>query len=359
MNPSSRWDRCILQRGDDVGSFVRTFISQPHRHLLMIAGGGFDPRATCLCEVLSKAIRSRLQAVFLREERPNADAEIRTRAEANVKRLLEFVPAAKVEEIQIFATDNAVVGGREAIKVLSKLAFEGITDFVVDCSALSRGVTFPVVKFILERAGKRNVHVFVLDEPFTDDEISPLAWEQAGYILGFRGKTSSASAVAHRARLWLPQLVLGQRAALDLIYRMVQPNDVCPILPFPGGDPKLSDRLIELYGVELESGWKVDPRNIVYADERNPLDLYRVILRIDDARSRVFREVGGSQIILSPIGSKLLSLGAMMAALERGFPVVYVEAVGYRVDFSKIDRKRRQPGPLVHLWLHGEAYAEQ
>jgi hypothetical protein len=59
---------------------------------------------------------------------------------------------------------------------------------------------------------------------------------------------------------------------------------------------------------------------------------------------------------LSPIGSKLLSLGALLAALERDFPVVYVEALEYKVDFAALERQRTQPGILVHLWLKGEAY---
>ena len=141
------------------------------------------------------------------------------------------------------------------------------------------------------------------------------------------------------ARLWLPQLVSGQNVALGLINEMIHPHDVFPILPFPASDPRLPDRLIAEYATEMESGWKVDPRNIVYADEKNPLDLYRAIVRIADARKIIFQGIG-SQIILSPIGSKLLSMGALLAALKRDFPVVYVEAVAYNVDFEKLDRSR-------------------
>jgi hypothetical protein len=108
----------------------------------------------------------------------------------------------------------------------------------------------------------------------------------------------------------------------------------------------------------MESGWQVDPRNIVYADEKSPLDLYRAILRIDDARKIIFEGIG-SHIVLSPIGSKLLSMGALLAAVERDFPVIYVEAIAYKVDFALLEKRRQESGTLVHLWLKGEAYEQQ
>src|SRR6185369_11682497 len=68
-------------------------------------------------------------------------------------------------------------------------------------------------------------------------------------------------------------------------------------------------------------------------------------------------EVGGSQIILSPVGSKALAVGALMAALDRDFTIMYVEALGYDVDLPRLDAARSaSPGDLVHVWLHGEAY---
>ena len=102
----------------------------------------------------------------------------------------------------------------------------------------------------------------------------------------------------------------------------------------------------------------LDARNIVYAAENNPLDLYRTILRIDDARKRVFAETGGSLIVLSPIGSKVLAVGALMAAIERDFPVVYVESIEYTVNFKMIEQNRHEGGEIVHVWLHGEAYGK-
>ena len=354
MRSTLYWERCIVQKDDDVLVFIESFLAQPTRRALLLAGAGFDPRATRVCELLALHMRDRLTAILLREERPNSDPRLRQRADQNLEKLTSQVDRRTVCEVDIFASDNAVIGGREAVKAVAGIPLYDFTDIVLDCSALSRGVVFPIVKFLLPRTDCKNLHLFVIDQAALDDDISPVAWEQASNIHGFRGNLSLPEQV-RPARLWLPQLVTGQKFALDLIYQMVQPHDVCPILPFPTSDPRQPDRLIEAYATEMESRWQVDPRNIVYADEHSPLDLYRAIMRIHEARKAIFQNIG-LQIVLSPIGSKILSLGALLAALEQDFPVVYVEAVTYEVDFQKFDQAKQQHGPLVHMWLKGDAY---
>ena len=112
--------------------------------------------------------------------------------------------------------------------------------------------------------------------------------------------------------------------------------------------------MAEEYLTEFEETWEVDTRNIVYADEADPLDLYRTILRLDDLRRPVFVETGGSMLVLSPLGSKVMALGALMAALERNLPVAYVEPLGYGFEATATEAAR--PSKLIHIWLEGDAY---
>ena len=153
------------------------------------------------------------------------------------------------------------------------------------------------------------------------------------------------------------KLIKRQHPILDRLHRFLAPNDVCPILPFPAENPRLPDELIEEYRDELMSTWSVEPRDIVYAHERDPLDLYRTILRIHGARQRVFKEVGGSITVLSPLGSKVLAVGALMAALDRNFPVAYVESIDYDIKPQTIEVMDTQ-GEIVHVWLRGGAGAQ-
>ncbi len=349
-----RWQRCVLQRSERTENFIREFFSDGTRRVLLVGGAGFDPRATRVAGIFAPTLGDRLQALLLREERPNPDAVLVDRAEANVQRLVSLIRTAEVRRIHIFATDEAVIGGREAVNALKASDLQCFTDIAIDASALSRGVVFPVVRYILETIPQGiNVHLFVTDDPGTDLDISTVAWDQPGYIHGFKGDIESANN-PNAAKLWLPQLVAGERGALDRIHRFVAPHDVCPILPFPAQDFKAADRLIEYFAGELQA-WEVDPRNIIYAHESNPLDIYSAIVRIGDARREIFSGTIGSRIVLSPVGSKVLSLGAMMAAIERDFPVAYVEAVSYKIAALETPPTDL---PVLHIWLQGQAYEE-
>ena len=356
MERDRRWDPCVVHRNGDIDGFLVSHFSEPERSVFLVAGAGFDPRACAVTNRLTDA-GIRVGALFIRENRPNPPPDQVDRAEANAEALRIRVPESQVVLIDIFGPDNAVVGGRNVVNVLRDEELSGVTDVVVDISALSAGTTYPIVRYFAEYAGRRrphvNLHVFVVHDPRVDAMIRPRAGDAPGYIHGFKGR-STLSDTNDAARLWLPQLAAGQRAALGRLYDFVEPHDTCPILPFPASDPRLGDALAEEYLTELEDTWEVDTRNIVYSDEGDPLDLYRTILRLDDLREPVFAETGGSLLILSPLGSKVMALGGLMAALERDLPVAYVESIDYDIEPNLPETV--DASNLVHLWLEGNAY---
>lgn len=355
-----RWERAIDHHGEEVPAFARDYFAREDRSVLLIAGGGFDPRSTHVARLLSGVLGARLHGLLLREERPIPEARLVALADRNVEALHELVPSRDVAGVNVFAADDAVIGGRAAVEVVKAVPLDGRTDVVVDVSALSIGVSFPVVRHLLERiTGQHravNLHVLASANAEIDDLIVPVGSEAFDTVHGFRGKWKLHD-TEEAAKLWLPQLATGQREALRKIHSQIAPDETAPILPFPARRPRRGDDLLDEYHVEMLSAWDVDPRNIVYADENNPLDLYRTVLRIDDARQPVFEEVGGALLFLSPTGNKVLAIGAMMAAMERNFPVAYVEAAGYEADAAALERLAQPEGSLVHVWLHGEAYA--
>ncbi|MCF8146166.1 MAG: hypothetical protein K9N21_19840 [Deltaproteobacteria bacterium] len=355
-----RWGRCIYHLGQHTDKFLREYLSQPDRRVLLVAGAGFDPRSTAVARHIAQYADGRARGYFVREERPRPDAELVARGDQNEEALRRLLPDCSVIRLDVFAADNAVVGGRTAVGLVSDLAIDDLTDLFVDFSALSIGVAFPIVRYLLtvtERQGL-NLHLLVAENPGTDAEIRSTPTDVADAVHGFKGGWG-LDARSRAARLWMPQLARGKRPVLERIRQRVQPHAFCPILPFPADDdPRLPDRLIEHYSEEFENTWRVDSRDIVYASQRSPLDLYRTILRMDDSRKRVFADIGGSQIILSPVGSKALAVGALMAALERDFTIMYVETLSYSVNFAHLDAVwGAQTAELVHVWLSGEAYA--
>lgn len=358
MARDRRWDPCVAHRGKEVDGFLADYFAQSDRHVLLIAGAGFDPRSCAVATRLA-ATGMAIRAILIRENRPNPPQVQVERASANTTALLAAIDERHVVPVEIFGPDGAVVGGRNIVNVLGRQSFAGVTDVVVDVSALSVGTSFPIIRYFVERIGRgkgpANLHVFVAHDPRLDADIRSVPSDAPGYVHGFKGGSTLFEA-ANAARLWLPQLAAARRGALARLHDFVEPHDTCPILPFPSSDPRLGDALAAEYLTEFESTWSVDTRNIVYADEGDPLDLYRTILRLDDLRQPVFAETGGSMLVLSPLGSKVMALGALMAALERDLPVAHLEPIGYELE-TAVPAEITEPN-LVHIWLEGDVYPQ-
>ena len=357
MEHGFRWDPCVTHCGDEVNKFIAHYFSQPDRKVFLVVGAGFDPRSRIVAKRLSD-VDANVRGLLIRERRPDPPQDQLDRANVIMDDLRVTLAEQEIKRVNIFGSDGAAVGGRNVINLIGRQNLAGVTDIIVDASALSKGTSFPIIRYFVERiAGGEaaaNLHVFVVHDPCLDANIRSTASDAPSYVHGFKGR-ATLSGVDDAARLWLPQLAAGANVALGRLYDFLEPHDTCPILPFPASNPRLGDELAEKYRTEIESTWSVDPRNIVYADEGDPLDLYRTILRLDDLRKPVFAETGGSMLILSPFGSKVMALGALMAALERDLPVAYLESIGYELD--EMGEEIDQPN-LIHLWLEGDAYSQ-
>jgi hypothetical protein len=362
-----RWENCVAHYDAEVLRFFEEYFKNDDRKCLLIGGAGFDPRSTALVKSLSQILATRLNVYLIREERPDPDPELVRRADLNIKEIEEYCENVTVVPVDIFAADNAVVGGRNVVSAIKEIKYSEYTDIVVDASALSMGISYPVVSFVFELACDHfgtmlNVHLVVMSNPELDALITSEPNERASDVHGFMRRELFGD--SEKARLWLPLLSEGRELVLKMIHGAISPQDTCPILPFPSVDAKKGDRVAfdvfasiqSDWGGPLENDWGLDPRNFVYADERRPLDIYRTILRIDEERTPVFEALGGSIVILSPLGSKIPAIGALMAALERKFPVVYVEALAYTVNWERVDASNSSDSRMVHIWLYGDAY---
>lgn len=354
-----RWDLGVGFRGHDFMKFAERYYGGVSRRVLLIASAGFDPRSPRLAEQFAKWAPGRVKSILVREERPTSDSRLRVLADLHHDRLRAAVSPLREVQITVFdETDLAVIGGRQAASLVQELPLRDFTDIVVDLSALSIGVSFPLVRALLEtKAGAQiNIHAVVVADAHLDAMIRPLPTEAASAVHGFRGALG-LDATAEASKLWLPQLAFGRLELLDRVFAELAPHDTCPILPFPAQDARAGDALVEEYLPLLSEAWAVDTRNIIYAAEDDPLDVYRTILELSDAREPVFAGHGGSLVVLTPIGSKVLALGAFMAATERNFPVLHVEAVGFTADASVLAQYPDDRGTFAHVWLSGDPYS--
>ncbi|MBF0613053.1 MAG: hypothetical protein HQL55_18185 [Magnetococcales bacterium] len=271
-----------------------------------------------------------------------------------------MVPTNTQLELNIFSKDRAVILGRELQRLVTKKNLTGITDVVLDISAISSGVCFTLTKLLLGQCQREphqpNLHLFLSFHPGIDADIETEDNDSISTPFGFLSPGALAED-SDKAKLWIPILSKRKRQALIRIRNEFFRGevDICPVLPFPAKIPRTGDHFTEEFQSEFEGSWDVDPRNIIYAAEDDPLDLYETILKLHDRRNKAF-ELNGSQIILSPGGSKVLTLGSMLAAIALDLPVLYVEDASYRLrNVDELDN-RSQQARIVHLWLYGDAY---
>jgi hypothetical protein len=240
---------------------------------------------------------------------------------------------------------------------------EPFTDIVLDLSALSVGISFPIARLLLERANqaqpKKNFHLVVVSNAGVDDAINSVPSDFVDPVHGFSGRLDLEES-AQEPKIWMPALALGKAGALQVVREKLRdPVVVCPILPLSQRDPRASDTLVAEFESELYQSWEVEADNVIYAIEDDPLDLYRTISAIYSRYTRVFANVTNSHVVLTPSGSKTLAIGALMAAIEHDLPVRYVEAVSYEVKSDRIDLAQDMASMPIHVWLAGDAYVAQ
>lgn len=351
-----RWDPCISHRDEDAREFIADFFSDVTRKTLLICGAGFDPRATETAQLLNEAAGSRLKAHFIREDRPRPDAELLLAAAKNEKSLCELITESEVHHVPIFSDDEkTVVAGRRIVQMFHKLTITDVTDIVIDISALSTGVSFPLIRHLFGLAEKNvvfpNLHIMVSTSTQVDDAIQTQLMDRHNSVPGF-GEELVLAEGTRKPKLWLPQLANSAVPALEIIHRAFDFEEICPIVPFPAKSCRAVEELVEIFSSQISESWAVDDRDFLYAAEDDPLDLYRTILRVDMLRRATYEIEGGSLTVLSPLGTKAMALGALLAALNLDLPILYVEAQRYKMKHIA----NGEPYGLIHLWLTGQAY---
>lgn len=354
------WENCVAHFDSQVDVFAEEYFGRADVHCLLVAAAGFDPRSLGIATLLARHLGGRLAGLFIREERGTPDAVLVAAADLNAKRLRELIPGCHIAAVEIFGNDNAPVAGVRIASVIGghSIAAE-TTDVVLDMTALSIGVAFPAARLLLDHCESRGIafHIMIASNPELDDAIASEPGDRPMAVRGFAGADQS-DATLDVARIWVPQLAKGRTAALTDIGRSIRETyKICPVVPFPARDPRRADALIAEYETQLVDEWQVDPRDLVYVSESNPLDCYRTLSTLTKRYSSAVDQVFVPSIILSPVGSRVMAAGALMAAIEHDLPVQYIETVRYDFDLTQ-PAVPATPDMRVHLLLSGPAYRE-
>lgn len=369
-----RWRDYFLRHGDGFDEFWRSFFAEQERDVLFVIGHGFDSR---MCEGLDRLLSlggqgARDVALILFHEGPespsHAYAEQRRVNGDRIEELLRGRGTIVQRTISMFSEEGRRIGARSiAQEFASSAEFQPYTDVVVDISALPRGLYLPLLAkmlalFDLEpREGKRrNLHVVVSHSSATDSAIVEEGLDDsATYLHGFAAAALESESTSGQPKIWMPVLGRRQQIQLERIHTLVSPDEICPLLPSPAQDPREGDSLMIEYRDLLFDQLRVEPRNIIYAAESNPFEVYRQLVRSILHYHRALSPLGGCKVALSAMSSKLASIGVLLAAYELGrrdpkvtVGVAHVEAQGYRVERDGVARCTT----LFTMWLSGECY---
>ncbi|MBN8609175.1 MAG: hypothetical protein J0L92_01220 [Deltaproteobacteria bacterium] len=376
MTPDSlRWRDYFLRDGDGFDEFWKAFLAERKRNVLFVLGHGFDAR---MCDGIERVLSlggegTRDVALIAFDEGAESPSQIYVaQRTANGERLEKLVQGRGTighRDIKMFSDDNRRIGARSiAQEFASSAEFRSYTDVVVDISALPRSLYMPLLAKLLalfdgeaKDGEKRNLHVIVSHSPAIDGAIVEEGLEEsASYLFGFAAAALESESTSGQPKIWIPVLGKRQPAQLERINQFVMPDEICPLLPSPARDPREGDSIMIEYRELLFDQLRVEPRNIIYAAESNPFEVYRQLMRSILHYDRALKPLGGCKVALSAMSSKLASMGVLLAAYELGrrdpkvtVGVAHVESQGYRVESNGTAPSTT----LFTMWLSGECYA--
>ncbi len=331
--------------------------------ILVVVGSGFDPRAAVVLERLTRATARRIDGLMLELPEDATDLDVRPRAHANRDRIAELIAQTggglTIQGLREY-NDPKSLGRLISRSFQSAGHLERYDEIVIDISALPRSIFFPLVRGVLERAHlpaghdarwAGHLHVAVCENPEADEGIleegtSPMA--PIGGFSGARGQETPATTI------WVPVLGEGAYARVHRLHEELEYDEVCPVLPLPSRDPRRGDKLVLEYRRLLFEEIEIEPRNIIYAAERNPFDLYRTLDRLYERYRQSLSPLGAVSMVLSSHSSKLLSVGVLLTAYQHNLEVQHVGPGSYGLTGDA--EALRAHDEIFDLWLTGEPY---
>ena len=227
--------------------------------------------------------------------------------------------------IKIIGSSQQSNTSRNTARALSRPdEIKAYTDIVIDVSAMPRMIALTAIAkliYLLDDIFKSNkidvnLHVVTAESIISDyGAASGSLSEKVTNVVGFSGNLNS-QVDELVPRVWFPVLGEGQGERLTLIREELRPDEICPVIPFPSRQPRRGDEIIDSHRQILFDDFQVEPLNILHACEFNPFEAYKQLFGAIDRYHDSLHELGGCMAFVSPLSSKLLSVGALLACYD-------------------------------------------
>jgi hypothetical protein len=384
------WEQYVFRRGEGVHDLWNPLFDQRRIRLLYIAGKGFDVRAqTVMRESVASLSASggtveEAKLLLVGFKGYQLDDPLHALTTQNAQ-LLEstFAALGRTENITI---SSSVTGGEDitasqALRQGSEAVLKHVanqTDIILDVSSLPRVVYLALLTSLLnrlvpnkEKAGclassHINFQVLVAEDAELDARIHAEDPSNDPVLIPGFASGLQAESVQEWPLVWFP--ILGEHRVNQLQQIMksnVIPDqaEICPILPHPSRNPRRADRLLVEYREPLFERRQTPTSNILYAHESHPFEVYRQLLQAMQRYRRSMEILGGCRLVVTPLGSKLITIGAGLACFEMRsddlnaryrVAIPHAEPMRYVVAADALTNSRPEISALL---LTGEAYA--
>lgn len=347
------WEDYVLLKGEECNGYFEN--NYKNSKSLFILGAGFDERMCEGIRCIGSAVHDMDVWLIRFQEAPNSDSlKYSTKVKDNLKTLYTFVQKEKVIEKEIKMWDlsgdlerpiSDPSSAKFIVENLAKLQeYDVIT---VDISALPQNIYFILLdKLLGEYYGKKVINIMACENYLVDKKTNPVGIdERAHYFIGY-GATGNVS--GRKPVVWIPVLGECDKERLikchDFIMQESESEEICPLVPFPSINERRADEIILKFREQLFDAWNVEKKNIIYASETNPFQIYRRICETVEHYCKVLMPLGGPEqkendscrFVFTALTSKLMAIGTFLAAfnLKREFYNVNIAGLynrGYNI----------------------------
>lgn len=352
------WDSYVMLEGNEQ---IISFLNDddcPQGKPLLIMGEGFDPRMNNVLKAFTNAHFKFSCLIIVHGDRTKSPNRKMVEKNVEVRDKLIVENAIPYVEYKLKVGEHYDLN--RGVKFLNKEIgnlVDGYDNIIVDISALPRVLYFNLVRALWKMEDNRNLFVVVSENAEIDKNIKYLNFvDDMEPMVNFN---PGIGLEAEQERLRLLITLLGENGLekWDMIMKNFNPDEVFPVIPYPSLDPFRTDSIIKEYQELFKQEDAKD--NIIYAHERNPFELYKMLSRFiqseDDILEKVHREACYGIALLS---SKLLSVGALLIALEKQNEVAIYNVISRDYGIEPMDFDETNKKSITFLmWIKGDAYS--
>jgi hypothetical protein len=387
------WKHYVFRRGAELPALWDQLLAHRPVRLLYIAGQSFDLRAQVTMNAFVDTVRvsghsiDKSDLILVELKAYEISQELQGLAEKNTSDLQERFGTIGRKETSSVKTVLMSPSARDdetsasnALRIGTERVLEYITDqtdIILDASSLPRIAYLSLMTGLLRKlvpdkqspsaliANGINFQVLVAEDASLDAKIQAEDLNNDLVLIPGFSSPLHAESVQDWPLVWFP--ILGENRVNQLTKIMGSAPipvsaEICPVLPHPSRDPRRADRLLVEYRGPLFDSVMTPISNIMYTHEANPFETYRQIVGAMERYRKSMAIIGGCRLVVTPLGSKLICLGAGLACFEQrpegmqenyGIAIPLAEPLRYVVSLAEL---RASKPELSGLLLTGDAY---